>query len=227
MNSRPYRQTPVEGLEVGRLTILKRVRPGKGSWVVLCKCTCGVEKEFYLGNLRNGHTKSCGCLRSETTSKRCKGRKVSEETKQKIRDNHPRIKHGRPPSRKMLEAAWEVNRTRVRSLEEIEKRNKLYKRGSDNPAWIDGRSKDYSKKRKGAGTKRHRRLVLERDNHTCQKCEAKDVELHVHHIKSWANNPDLRLDIDNAITLCVHCHAEAHGWCKIMKQRSEQLKQTG
>ena len=48
-----------------------------------------------------------------------------------------------------------------------------------------------------------------------------DVELHVHHIKSWANNPDLRLDIDNAITLCVHCHAEAHGWCKIMKQRSE------
>lgn len=36
----------------------------------LCKCTCGTEKLIQSGALRNGFTKSCGCLSSESTSKR-------------------------------------------------------------------------------------------------------------------------------------------------------------
>lgn len=34
-------------------------RPGRTMW--LCRCDCGNMVEVYLGHLRDGHTKSCGC----------------------------------------------------------------------------------------------------------------------------------------------------------------------
>lgn len=39
-------------------------------------CDCGITKHVYLGNLRSGHTRSCGCLsgRSNTTHGKTKTR---------------------------------------------------------------------------------------------------------------------------------------------------------
>lgn len=61
------------GDRFGRLTIIKQVpRPetchtdGK---YYLCKCDCGNEKIVCAKHLRNGSTKSCGCLSRETASK--------------------------------------------------------------------------------------------------------------------------------------------------------------
>jgi len=54
-----------------------------------------------------------------------------------------------------------------------------------------------------------RKLVLERDNWTCQKCGSTD-ELHCHHIDPVVNNPIESADVDNCITYCVECHKEAH-----------------
>jgi G:T-mismatch repair DNA endonuclease (very short patch repair protein) len=36
----------------------------------LCKCVCGKEKEIKGGDLRNGHSKSCGCYQKSKASKR-------------------------------------------------------------------------------------------------------------------------------------------------------------
>ena len=60
-----------------------------------------------------------------------------------------------------------------------------------------------------------RKLVLERDNWTCQKCGAnKDdditVTLHCHHIDPVKNNPIESADMDNCVTLCKACHKEVH-----------------
>ena len=52
--------------------------------------------------------------------------------------------------------------------------------------------------------------VYERDDYTCQKCGQKGGELNAHHIKSYSDYPDLRLDKDNGITLCVKCHKNKH-----------------
>jgi len=54
-----------------------------------------------------------------------------------------------------------------------------------------------------------RKLVLERDNWTCQKCGSTD-ELHCHHIDPVISNPIESADVDNCITYCVECHKEAH-----------------
>ena len=60
-----------------------------------------------------------------------------------------------------------------------------------------------------------RKLVLERDNWTCQKCgKSKDEDinlvLHCHHIDPVKNNPIESADMDNCVTLCKECHKEAH-----------------
>lgn len=70
-----------------------------------------------------------------------------------------------------------------------------------------------------------RQDVLERDNFECQMCKAegkvhvdsrkvdgkkKPIELNVHHIQELEEHPDLALDMDNLITLCVEHHNEVH-----------------
>lgn len=52
--------------------------------------------------------------------------------------------------------------------------------------------------------------VFKRDNYTCQHCNFNN-DLHAHHIKSFADYPDNRYDINNGLTLCVECHGKVHG----------------
>ena len=59
----------MKGERFGRLTVISRDTTRKGvAW--LCDCDCGNTTTVYSGNLVKGLTKSCGCLRSEMTSKR-------------------------------------------------------------------------------------------------------------------------------------------------------------
>lgn len=53
------------GDRYGRLTVIKEVEGKPNKRYFLCKCDCGNEVTVYMGNLRNGQTKSCGCLRDE------------------------------------------------------------------------------------------------------------------------------------------------------------------
>ena len=58
------------GWRFGKLSVIERVdnhiTPGGlvvAKW--LCRCDCGTYKIFTSGNLRCGHSKSCGCLKTE------------------------------------------------------------------------------------------------------------------------------------------------------------------
>jgi len=56
--------------------------------------------------------------------------------------------------------------------------------------------------------------VWYRDRKTCQKCKNKYTHylppFHVHHIISFADSKDLRLNKDNLILLCKDCHEWVH-----------------
>ena len=58
----------IKGQVFGRLTVLERESfvNGKTRW--LCSCECGKHVSVIGQHLRNGRTKSCGCLRSDRAS---------------------------------------------------------------------------------------------------------------------------------------------------------------
>lgn len=64
----------LEGQRFGRLTAIslteKRTCGGNSIW--LCRCDCGNEALVSSSSLKNGGTRSCGCLAKEITSKRMK-----------------------------------------------------------------------------------------------------------------------------------------------------------
>lgn len=54
----------VTGKKFGKLVALERIgQTGKREAIWRCACECGKEVGVRLANLRNGNTKSCGCLR--------------------------------------------------------------------------------------------------------------------------------------------------------------------
>ena len=57
--------------------------------------------------------------------------------------------------------------------------------------------------------KRWRKSVYSRDKFKCQwpGCESRK-KLNAHHIMKWADNPGLRYNADNGITLCYLHHLE-------------------
>jgi len=57
-----------------------------------------------------------------------------------------------------------------------------------------------------------RQHILERDNYCCKHCGRGKFNmlyyppLEVHHIKSWKDYPELRMNEDNCFVLCKRCH---------------------
>lgn len=58
--------------------------------------------------------------------------------------------------------------------------------------------------------KKFRKLVLDRDGHTCQVCGSKHGRMFAHHIKSWDDFPELRYVLGNGQTMCKRCHERLH-----------------
>lgn len=59
------------GQRFGRLVVIERMinyKSGNSRW--LCECDCGNRKVIIGSYLKNGHTKSCGCLRRDTREKK-------------------------------------------------------------------------------------------------------------------------------------------------------------
>jgi 5-methylcytosine-specific restriction endonuclease McrA len=88
-------------------------------------------------------------------------------------------------------------------------------KGEANPSWKGGITPERQKLRYGKKNADWRKAVLERDNYTCRSCGARSepgkfVLMHAHHIKGFAEYPELRFDIDNGMTLCVPCHFKIH-----------------
>ena len=65
-----------------------------------------------------------------------------------------------------------------------------------------------AKKRNNYKYRQWRQKVIDRDK-KCVVCGSKE-NLHVHHIKNFAQYPMLRFDENNGITMCKLCHRKLH-----------------
>lgn len=57
-----------------------------------------------------------------------------------------------------------------------------------------------------------RQSVFIRDDYTCQECSERGGKLNADHIKSWAEYPELRYDLNNGRTLCEKCHRKTDSY---------------
>jgi 5-methylcytosine-specific restriction endonuclease McrA len=129
-----------------------------------------------------------------------KGKKHSEQTKEYMRgprqhgNGRQGIKHT-PKTRAKISQI-----TRDRAL-----------RGEHSPSHKDGKVAERRGQRFSQGYKRWRYDVFLRDHFTCQECgDSRGGNLVAHHIKPFAEYPDLRFEVSNGLTLCEVCHAKKH-----------------
>ena len=151
----------------------------------------------------DGHDAKCLICRHVVVRKCTKGRisplkghHLSDETKRKISEkakSRIRTKGRRNTPEQRLNIS---NGTKAHALS-----------GADNPRWKGGISPANQKARYSFEMKEWRRKVFERDHFICQKCGYnKGHILIAHHIKSFSGYPELRLAVDNGITVCKSCH---------------------
>ena len=84
-------------------------------------------------------------------------------------------------------------------------------RGKACPAYKDGKLSERRGERFSSRMKRWRFDVFARDEFTCQRCgDNRGGNLVGHHVRSFADFPELRFDVDNGLTLCIPCHEKEH-----------------
>lgn len=77
--------------------------------------------------------------------------------------------------------------------------------GENSYNWKGGVNSENHKARNTDVGRKWKAEVLKRDNFTCQCCGNTD-KLNAHHLYNFADNSDLRYNIDNGIVLCENCH---------------------
>lgn len=82
--------------------------------------------------------------------------------------------------------------------------------GKRSPNWKGGTTPERQKIYGSELWKEIVKTVFERDNFICQRCGKQNRTIHAHHIKSWADYPNNRFDLDNLVTICKECHHWIH-----------------
>ena len=132
----------------------------------------------------------------ENISKAKVGHKVTQETRDKISNS----KKGKPTWNKGL---------------------KGYLAGEKHYLWkgLLNRHAVHHRIRQTLKYKEWRLSVFERDNYTCQICGKHGCYLEADHIKSFAEYPKLRFDVDNGRTLCRKCHENTPSFPKQFRKK--------
>ena len=120
------------------------------------------------------------------------GRIVSEETRQKHRENGTGVKASEETRQKMRKKRPSVS-------------------GKNHYKWNSNLTDDErNDKRNYPAYYEWRTLIYKRDNYTCQICSKRGHVLNAHHLDGYRNNPDKRILLENGITLCKECHDNFH-----------------
>jgi 5-methylcytosine-specific restriction endonuclease McrA len=157
------------------------------------------------GDQRKARCLSCSRVKEKKSLKgrisTFKGQKHSEDAKKLISRARKGKSNGRLGKKHSAETRTRISQvTRERTP-----------RGEQCHSYKDGKFVERMGQRYTLEYKRWRFDVYLRDNFTCQMCgDKRGGNLQAHHIKPFADYPDLRFEVSNGITLCKKCHNQLH-----------------
>lgn len=143
-----------------------------------------------------------------------KGKSLSKETRQKLREINTGKKHSSEIKEKLSIMAkekgwgkWMKNRTPAFILQG---KHFQHPKGRKHPFWKGGVTPLNFNIRHSDKYKEWRRKVFIRDKFTCQKCGHRFINIIAHHIKYFSEYKELWFELDNGMTLCRGCHMKFH-----------------
>lgn len=114
---RPKARVNIEGLKFGRLTALHDIGKGKdGRRLWECLCECGKFVIAGVSQLKNGNTKSCGCLKSELASKRIKEHVIGYNRLPTGEANFNRVFHSYKNSARIRDLKFLLTKEQIKNL---------------------------------------------------------------------------------------------------------------
>ena len=204
------------GQTFGRLTVISFEYVNKhreAMW--LCKCICGNTTIVSGHNLIKGSVKSCGCSKIKDLTGQTFGRLTVLEFAGINNQGGSMWRCKCSCGNECILSGHSMVTGHTRSCGCLNKDILKSQVGSNNPNWRDDLTEEDRTELCGKHRlmspiyKKWRTEVYIRDNFTCQICGSRG-DIQAHHIKQWANHPELRYDINNGVTLCKKCHKELH-----------------
>jgi 5-methylcytosine-specific restriction endonuclease McrA len=107
-----------------------------------------------------------------------------------------------------------------------DKKDRFIHKDEQHPNWQGGKMKGRQKQMSHKEYREWKKAVLERDGHKCLKCGTTEGLCACHKLQ-YKDYPELRLSVDNGMTLCDACHREFHrlyGKDNTLEQVDEFLK---
>lgn len=157
----------------------------------ISEATKGIRKKPFI-------RKPCSEGKKQSISKALMGRKLSKDTINKI------IK-GRKGFHFSEESKLKISKSKKgRKCPWVKPPPPL--KGDQSPHWKGGICPENKKIRSSIKIGLWREAVFSRDKWVCQNCKRRGGVLQAHHLKSFAEYPQLRTSVENGITLCYYCH---------------------
>lgn len=231
------------GRKFNRLTVIEgtKERVNKRSYWT-CVCDCGNKTKVRSDLLLSEKTKSCGCLKKETTAKN--GRETARDMTNGKFGKLKVIK--KTSKRKFGNVIW-LCKCDCGNIAEVKQGylvsghtkscgciNKEIFIGENNPRYNPNLSDEERILKRYVlgkeGQTNWRITIFKRDNYTCQKCSKHSgngsrVDLNAHHINGYDWAISERFDTRNGSTLCVECHRAFHSEYGYGKNTNDQFEQ--
>jgi hypothetical protein len=149
---------------------------------------------------------------------RPKGFKHTEETKAKMRANHPHLHrpHTEEEKKKLADTWRRIGHPK--GLLGKHHTDETKRKGKRNANWKGGLTELVKGIRRSPEFYQWRKSVLERDHRTCRDCGSTE-NINAHHIKSLIEYPEFVFEIDNGLTLCEDCHKRHTSWQRLNGRR--------
>lgn len=185
--------------------------------------SCNVERIInYKQSQKN--TVCPKCFHSTPEMQEAKRNQVktkSEETKQKMRENHWSTKGLEPAFKGQKHTQENIDIIRASTVAQytgysdeqrhlIRVKDSCTKRGISIENFDGFSAPEGTRIRQSAEGKAWSLDVLQKANFTCQKCDIRGGKLHAHHKNGFNAFPEQRFDIENGACLCYSCHEEFH-----------------